>query len=375
MSRSRPAVALGVVVLVALAGCAGLSFTGPTGSTTSTGATAANGTTTAAPAAPTSASASGAYASLYDRTIDSVVMIRVVTPTEVATGSGFVYDDRGDIVTNHHVIANARSVEVRFANGTWENASVVGSDAYSDLAVVRVPDRPANATALPLASSAPRPGESVAAIGNPYGLTGSITTGVVSGVNRSMSTSDSFTIPGTVQTDAAINPGNSGGPLLTPNGTVVGVNRATEGDNVGFAISAAVVSHVVPNLLANGSYTHAYLGVSTTDVTPAIARANGLSNASGVAVVRTLAGGPSDGVLHGSTGYATVDGQRVPTGGDVIVAIDGTPVQTGEALSRSLLLHAHPNETVPTTVVRNGTRTTANVTLGTRPSPSAATGA
>ncbi|MFB6080717.1 MAG: S1C family serine protease [Haloferacaceae archaeon] len=355
-----------VLGLVVLAGCAGTIPGGPTQTSPTAAPTSAPSPAEPARSASTAAP-SGSYAPLYRRTIASVVKIRVTTARSVVAGSGFVYDRRGDVVTNDHVIANARSVAVQFHDGTWENATVVGSDAYSDLAVVRVPSLPSAARPLPIARSDPAPGQPVAAIGNPFGLTGSITTGVVSGVHRKMPTAHSFTIPDTVQTSAAINPGNSGGPLLSRDGTVVGVNRATKGVNVGFAISPLVVRQVVPALIANGSYAHAYLGVSTETVTPSVAAANGLSKDRGVLVVRTLPNGPADGHLHGATSHVDEHGMRVPTGGDVIVAIDGTAVRNGEGLSRYLLLHTHPGERVPITVRHDGRRTTVHVTLGTRP--------
>ena len=362
---------LGLVLgLVVLAGCVGSPFAHVGQSQASAGSTHTSTNSTGPAVSPGARSApagSGSYAALYRKTISSVVKIRVVTPTSVVTGSGFVYDAKGDVVTNHHVIENANAVEVQFHSGRWEQAKVIGSDAYSDLAVVRVPDLPAAARPLPIARTDPRPGQPVAAIGNPFGLTGSITTGVVSGVNRTMPTKHSFTIPGTVQTSAAINPGNSGGPLLSRNGTVVGVNRATKGVNVGFAISPIVLRRVVPRLVSSGSYTHAYLGVVTETVTPSVASANDVPAAHGVLVVQARSNGPAAGHLHGATHYVDEHGLRVPAGGDVIVAMNGTATPNGDALSRYLLLHTHPGENVPVTVERNGTRTTVHVTLGTRP--------
>ena len=364
-----------VIVVVVLAGCAGLTPPTTAQSNQGTTAQAPAGGTAARPGAaagPTTVATGGDaavnYSALYHRTIDSVVLVRVDTPTATVTGSGFVYDGRGDVVTNHHVVANAQSVEVQFHDGTWENATVVGSDAYSDLAVVRVPSPPADAHPLPVANNPAHPGERVAAIGNPFGLEGSITTGVVSGVNRTMPTAHSFTIPGSVQTDAAINPGNSGGPLLAQNGVVVGVNRATEGVNVGFAISSTVIRHVVPHLIADGSYAHSYVGVSTTAVTPVVAAANDATGDRGVYVVSVLSGGPASGHLHGATHTVTSHGQQVPVGGDVILAVNGTRVRSSEAFGRYVLLHTHPGERVPMTVLRNGTKRTVQVTLGTRPS-------
>jgi len=386
MERTPGFLAVAVVVgLVLLAGCTGGSLglgghaspspaggrSTPTPRPVATVAAVGTAPSPVGPAAAaTGAPSSGApasYAALYRRTIASVVNVRVVVPGAIVTGSGFVYDGRGDVVTNDHVIANARSVEVQFHDGEWLNATVVGSDPYSDLAVLRVPSMPPDAHPLPVARGDPAPGQPVAAIGNPFGLTGSITTGVVSGVNRRMPTTGSFTIPDTVQTSAAINPGNSGGPLLLLNGTVVGVNRATQGVNVGFAISPLVVRTVVPALIANGSYTHPYLGVSTAALTPSVVSVDHLATDRGVLVVRTLANGPAAGHLHGATGVVDDNGQRIPTGGDVIVALNGTAIRSGEELSRYLLLHTRPGERVPVTVLRDGTRTTVHVTLGVRP--------
>ncbi|MFC7045796.1 S1C family serine protease [Halobacteriaceae archaeon GCM10025711] len=309
------------------------------------------------------------YASLYERSIDSVVSLRVSTSAGPSQGSGFVYDDQDHVVTNEHVVAGADEVEVRFQRGDWRTGTVVGTDVYTDLAVVEVDDPPSYAEPLPVADGHPVTGQPVAALGSPFGLEGSITSGIVSGANRSMATAQGFSIPATVQTDAPINPGNSGGPLVSLDGTVVGVNRAKEGDNVGFAISASVVNRVVPELVADGEYRHTFVGVRTLPVTPMVAEGNGLETPEGVLVVDVLEDGPSTGTLQPSDGEAQVDGNRVPTGGDVIVAVDGTPVATNEDLSRHLLLHTKPGDTVAFTVVRDGERTNVSVTLDERPQP------
>lgn len=203
------------------------------------------------------------FEQLYRDALPSVVSIYTTTATSTprGAGSGFVYRDDGYILTNHHVTATAdpgEDHEIRFANGTWQLGSLVGSDPYTDLAVLRVPDRPPAADPLPVAAANPTPGRPVAALGNPLGLDGSITTGIVSGVNRSMPTEQGFAIPDVVQTDAPINPGTSGGPLIgfAPDHDqgleVVGVNRAKTGDNIGFAISPAIVNRVGPVLITDG---------------------------------------------------------------------------------------------------------------------------
>lgn len=309
----------------------------------------------------------GDYAELYNETIHSVVGIRVDEDEGSAAGSGFVYAE-DYVVTNEHVVGATSAVAVRFSTGAWREGTVVGTDPYTDLAVVRV-ETPPSAAPLPVAERPPRPGRPVAAVGSPFGLEGSITSGIVSGVNRSMPTQRGFTIPATVQTDAPINPGNSGGPLLAMDGTVIGVNRARAGDNIGFAISPRLVQLVVPVLIDTGSYDHSLLGVRTQSVTPAIAEASDLRNATGVYVVDVLDNGPSASVLEPANGTTTVDGREVPTGGDVIVSIDGHRVRDNQELGRVLMLHTRPGDRIPITVIRDGRSETVTVTLGARRQP------
>jgi len=347
------------VVLVALAGCAAAPIGG-------------QAPPTDAPTNPSAGDGAGQptnYTGLYRETIDSVVMLRVSTSEGTVGGSGFVYDRRGYLVTNQHVVESAGSVEVRFHDGEWRTGTVVGTDVYSDLAVIHVPDPPGYATPLPLEDSKPRPGERVLALGSPFGLEGSVTAGIVSGVNRSMRTENGFSIPDTVQTDAAINPGNSGGPLVSMDGAVVGVNRARGGENVGFAISTAIVERVVPALIRSGSYAHSYVGILSVEVTPAVAQANDLDDVTGLHVVDTPTGGPAEGVLEGTDSQTLVDGQTVRTGGDVILAIDGRSITSHQDLARYLALHTRPGQTVTFTILRDGTRQDVKLTLGERPDP------
>lgn len=306
------------------------------------------------------------FTSLYQRILPSVVSVHV-TEGFGGAGSGFIYDEH-HLVTNHHVVRDVPEVDIRFANGTWRVGRVVGTDAYTDLAVVRVPDLPADAAPLPLAREPPAPGTPVAALGNPMGLDGSISTGIVSGANRTTPTGNGYVLPDTVQTDAAINPGNSGGPLVTEDGLVVGVNRAKAGDNIGFAVSAAVVARVVPALIADGHYRHPYLSIRTLDVSPTVAAANDLDAPRGVLVV-AVATGPASGALVGCDRETAVHGRAVPVGGDVIVAVDGEAVDSHEALMRHLLLETTPGETVALSLVRGGEAVTENVTLAERPAP------
>lgn len=305
------------------------------------------------------------YERLYGETIDSVVKITVTAEAGSSQGSGFVYDD-SHVVTNEHVVESADEVGVQFADGSHRTATVVGTDAYTDLAVIRVPNMPDSAAPLSTAADHPRPGEPVVALGAPFGLEGTITHGIVSGVNRSMQVEGGFAIPDTVQTDAPINPGNSGGPLVSTDGTVVGVNRARGGDNVGFAISATVVDRVVPALVQDGEYEHSYVGIRSVPVTPQLAEANDLERAYGVMVVETDSSGPAESVFQVAE-TKTVDGVTYPTGGDVIVEIEGQEVRTSQQLSRYLLLHTSPGDTVSMTVIRDGERVTVEVTLDRRP--------
>ena len=367
MTQRRLAAATLIAVLVVLAGCA----SAPTGGQLPEPPGAAPGQDGAT--APDASGPGSDYTRLYEGTIDSVVTLRVATEEGVVGGSGFVYDRRGHVVTNAHVVGDSETVEVRFRNGEWHTGTVVGTDPYTDLAVVRVARPPASAEPLPIAEGTPRPGERVVALGNPFGLEGSITSGIVSGVNRTMPTENGFSIPDVVQTDAPINPGNSGGPLVSVDGAVVGVNtagiRAAQAENVGFAVSAAVVERVVPALVATGRYEHSFVGIFTLEVTPTIAEANGLAEPRGLLVVGIPNGGPADGVLQPTSSNATVDGGTVPTDGDVIVAVDGRPIDTHQALSRYLALHTSPGQTISITVLREGERRTVELELGSRPPP------
>lgn len=312
------------------------------------------------------------YERLYADVLPSVVSLYVDIDgrrTGTGSGSGFVYD--GDhIVTNQHVVTDTPEVDVRFSHDDWRLGRVIGTDAYTDLAVVRVEDLPDYATPLPVAEDNPTPGRPVAALGNPLGLDGSITAGIVSGANRSMTTNGRFAVPDVVQTDAAINPGNSGGPLVALAGDgyeVVGVNRAKSGDNIGFAISPVIVNTVIPVLIDEGRYHHSYLRVSTLDVTPTVAEANGLDEPRGVLLVDVH---PSvRGSLRPSRRRERIRGREVPVGGDVIVGIDGRELHSHEELTRHLITETHPGEPVELELVRDGRQMTVTVTLGERPQP------
>ncbi len=353
--------ALGTAAAAGLAGCNGRGD--PVGRTL----TDFDSTTYARGADPAGQETSP-YTQAYRAAIDSVVLVRVFTGTGGSEGSGVVYDGEY-LVTNEHVVEGAEEVEIQFARGEWRDGEVVGTDVYSDLAVVRVEDRPEYATALPLVETEPPIGTEVVALGNPFGLGESVSAGIISGVNRSLPAANNFVIADAVQTDAAANPGNSGGPLITLGGEVVGVINSGRGNDVNFAISAALMERVVPALIEDGEYDHPFVGIQLVGVGPSVAEANDLAEARGVFVVEVVPDGPSEDVLQGSTGTEIVNGRSVPVGGDVIVEMAGVPISDREALSTFLALNTSPGDTVPTVVIRDGQRVEVNVELGERPPP------
>lgn len=301
------------------------------------------------------------YTEIYDQTVDSVVLIETD-----GQGTGFMYD-ADHVVTNAHVVGRANRAGVRFNDGGWDRADVVGVDPHSDLAVLSVDDAPDTATPLPFTDDQPEIGQKVLAIGNPYNLDGTMTSGIVSGINRSIPSPAGFEIPDAIQTDAPVNPGNSGGPLVNLDGDVVAVINSGGGDNIGFGISAALTGRVVPELIETGDYEHSYLGVSFDVVSPAVAAANDLETSRGLLVVQTVDGGPADSALRPSSDIEIVDDQRIAVGGDVILSIDGQSLATGEDLGSYLALNTQPGDTVELRVLRDGTEQTVGVELGARP--------
>ncbi len=313
------------------------------------------------------------YTDVYERTIDSVTLVRVFgvdDPTGGQTrgqGSAFVYD-ASHVVTNDHVVYGSDQIELQYPNGDWSTAAVVGTDYYSDLAVLEVEHVPDAATPLEFSQQSPVVGQEVLAIGNPYGLEGSMSKGIVSGVDRALQVPQrDFAFPNVVQTDAAVNPGNSGGPLVGLDGTVVGVINAGGGDNIGFAISAALASRVVPALVDDGVYRHSYMGIGLRTVDPLIARENNLPRATGVIVTDVPEDGPADGVLRGRDEIVRRNGAAIPVGGDVILAIDGEPIPDRHALSTYLALETSPDETISIELRRDRRIETVDLTLGARP--------
>ncbi|MBE7554863.1 MAG: trypsin-like peptidase domain-containing protein [Anaerolineales bacterium] len=330
---------------------------------------------------------------LYDRVNPSVVNIVVTVEDQVSSGvpedlfptqgqgSGFVYDQQGHIITNNHVIADATKVEVTFYDGSSAPAEVVGTDPDSDLAVVKV-DVPAERL-RPVAwgdSDQLHVGQRAVAIGNPFGLSGTLTTGIVSALKRSLPTeTGTFRIPEIVQTDAAINPGNSGGPLLNSQGEVIGVNtaivprRTALGERsflgVGFAIPSNLVKRVVPSLIETGKYEHAWIGFQGTSMTPEIAKEMKLPQASGALVGTIISGSPADkaGLRSGTRDFTLESGLDVTIGGDVIIAIEDEEIKTFDDLISFLARRGDVGKTITLTIIRNGKQQTVEMTLEARP--------
>ncbi|MBZ6495901.1 S1C family serine protease [Natrinema longum] len=338
----------GVALLTGVAGCLTKSSDGD--SETDEGPRSASGT------------ADSAYTTVYSETIDSVVMVRL----ENGRGTGFVFDDT-HVVTNAHVVGRSSAADVRFNDGSWRSGTVAGRDPHSDLAAISVDDVPSAASPLPFVDDQPRIGREVVAIGNPFDLEGTVTTGIISGTDRSIPAPTGYTIPDAVQTDAAVNPGNSGGPLMTLEGRVAAVINSGGGDNIAFGISAALTERVVPALIETGRYEHAYIGISFTEVTPDVAAANDLKESEGLLVADVVTGGPADGWIKPSDDVRYTTAGRIPIGGDVILAIDGQELTTQEELGSYLALETRPGDTVDLRVTREGSERTVSLELGSRP--------
>lgn len=390
----RPAAAAAVAVAALAVGAAGgvggYALLGGNGGSSTAAIARSTPSEAAPPATPTrpvalNRSQALTIADIAKASTAGVVEITVTTaaaaPTRIspfgqgrsqAEGSGFVLDTSGDIVTNQHVVDGASSIRVLFANGREADAKLVGADASTDLAVIKVADVPA-AELKPLAlgdSSTLEVGAGVVAIGSPFGLSGSVTAGIVSALGRDITSPNGYPIANAIQTDAAINHGNSGGPLLDDNGKVVGVTSQIQSDGggsdgVGFAIPASTVKQVTMQLIATGTIAHAYLGARITTITQRVATALGVPR--GVLVAQVSAGGPAaDAGFKAGTTTKTVDGTRYTTNGDIITAVDGTAVLTTGDL-RAAIDAKKPGDKIELTVSRAGVSRTVTVTLGTRP--------
>lgn len=318
---------------------------------------------------------------LYDNVSAGTIAIL----TDLGSGSGFVYDGQGHIVTNFHVIEGANLIEVRFTSGYMAYGTVIGTDTDSDVAVVKV-DAPAEELhPLPLGDSDTlKVGQTVIAIGNPFGLDTTMTVGIISALGRTLDSAHEspdgnlFTAGDIIQTDAAINPGNSGGPLFNINGEVIGINRAIRTTNftdtgepvnsgIGFAISINMVKRVVPSLIKDGNYDYPFLGISSMDsLSLEMVEALGLKSYTGAYVTSIVSGGPADkaGIIAGDKS-TSVPG--LLSGGDLIIAIDGKETRTFDEMLAYLITHKSPGDTVVLTVLRGDEKVDVTITLDKRP--------
>lgn len=309
------------------------------------------------------------FVSLYEAVNHAVVEIRVQIPEgpfDEGGGSGF-FIDNDIIVTNSHVVLEQDRIEIRYANDSWDDGTVLGRDPHSDLAVIKADNGWDESEILGIVEDFPRVGEEVMAIGSPLGFSASASTGIVSGIDRSLPAPHGFSIPAAIQTDAAVNPGNSGGPLVNLDGVVLGVVFAGAGGSMGFAISGALANRVLPVLRTGETFEHSYLGVRLADVTPRVATANELPEVSGVYIHQVLTGGPADDILHGTTDEQFIDGQVAPVGGDVIRRMNETEIPHLDALSTFLALETDPGDVIDIDLYRDGEPTTVSLELGTRP--------
>jgi S1-C subfamily serine protease len=313
---------------------------------------------------------------IYNSTRNSVVLIVVSGPGGDAQGSGFVYDMEGRIITNNHVVEDTDEIQVTFLDGTIVEATLVGTDPYSDLAVIDV-DVPASL--LSPVEFAPSSellvGEQVIALGNPFGLENTMTAGIVSATGRQMDAPGRYAIIDVIQTDAAINPGNSGGPLLNSEGKVVGMNTAILSETqqfsgIGFAIPSDTILREAPLIIAEGRFDHAYLGITGTDLLPEIKELMGFDDAiKGALVTDLINGGPADiAGLRGGNRDVNLDGFVVSIGGDVIIGVEGMAVRSFYDLVVILERNYRPGDLVTLTVIRNNAVIEIELELGVRPS-------
>jgi S1-C subfamily serine protease len=321
---------------------------------------------------------------IYERVSPGVVSIQIETDQGGAQGSGFVYDQLGHIITNYHVVEGATSLEVDFPSGFKVYGKIIGTDLDSDLAVIKV-DAPVEEL-KPIAlgdASQTKVGQTVVAIGNPFGYTGTMTVGIVSAQGRTLDSirqspeGNSYTAGDIIQTDAAINPGNSGGPLLNLNGEVIGINRAIvsasslsgqqTNSGIGFAISVNIVKRVVPVLIKTGKYDYPYLGItSLPEIDLKTKDALGLSRATGAYVISVVKDGPGDKAgLRGGSKPSSIN--NLNAGGDLIIAIDNQPVLIFGDLLRYLMDSKSPGDKVVLKIIRDNQEKEVTITLGKRP--------
>ena len=315
---------------------------------------------------------------IFEKAEPGVVRVNTIqnqTSSETGgVGSGFVFDKKGHIITNAHVIEGSTKTVVTFLDGRSYNAEIIGMDEYTDIGVIKVNADLKLLNPLSLGDSSNLDvGEPIAAIGNPFGLSGSMTSGIVSQMGRLLPSGSGYSIPDVIQTDAAINPGNSGGPLLNMRGNIVGINTAiqsTTGEftGVGFAIPSQTVAKIVPTLISEGEYKHPWIGISGRDIDPDTANVLGLKDAIGFQIITVVENSPAaDAGLIGSDKMIVVEGREYPTGGDIIVGVDGMDVRKID----DILVHLQRVKTVGDEmnleILRDGRTTNVTIILQERP--------
>ena len=316
---------------------------------------------------------------IFEQSESGVVRVNVQREAQIigtsSLGSGFVFDTFGHIITNSHVVADAEKIVVTFLDGRSYNAQLVGADPFTDIAVIKVNAEQTQFHPISLGDSSQlKVGEQIAAIGNPFGLSGSMTSGIVSQLGRLLPAQDSgFSIPDVIQTDAAINPGNSGGPLLNMKGEVVGINTAIQSASgeftgVGFAIPSRTLMKIVPTLIQDEEYHHPWLGISGRDIDPDLANILNLTDAKGFLIVTVIEDSPaSKAGLHGSIETKEIDGANYPIGGDIILSVDGKEVRQIDDILIHLQREKSVGDEIVLEILREGRTTNFVLLLEERP--------
>tara|TARA_B110000438_G_scaffold45470_1_gene45567 strand:+ start:489 stop:1619 length:1131 start_codon:yes stop_codon:yes gene_type:complete len=312
---------------------------------------------------------------IFEKSEESVVQVNVLRgESEGGMGSGFVYSEDGYVITNHHVVKDAQKVTVTFLDGEAYIGDVIGRDQDLDIAVVKV--SPSNTYLQPIKigdSSKLKVGERIAAIGNPFGLSGSMTSGIVSQIGRLLPQESGYSIPDVIQTDAAINPGNSGGPLINMKGEVVGINTAIQSatgefSGIGFAVPSNTVKKVVPVLIEKGEFRHPWMGISGTDVDPELAEVRELKSSKGFLVVSVIEGSPAEQAgLIGVTETKEINGREFALDGDIILLIDGKTVRKISDILVHLQREKSIGDEMILSVNRNGEMLELTMVLEERP--------
>ncbi|MEK6929053.1 MAG: trypsin-like peptidase domain-containing protein [Thermoproteota archaeon] len=315
---------------------------------------------------------------IFEKSEPGVVRVNVQRTDQAngtsGVGSGFVFDKKGHIITNSHVVKDVKKVVVTFLDGRSYNAEIIGFDEFTDIGVVKVN---ADLSLLqPLAlgdSSNLKVGEPIAAIGNPFGLSGSMTSGIVSQLGRLLPSGAGYSIPDVIQTDAAINPGNSGGPLLNMRGEIVGINTAIQSatgefTGVGFAVPSQTIAKIVPSLIENGKYHHPWIGISGRDIDPDLAKVLNLKDAVGFLVITVVENSPAAKAgIHGSDETVQVEGVNYPIGGDIILSVDGKQVRKIDDILVHLQRAKSVGDEMNLEILRDGRTTNITITLEERP--------